>query len=76
MAFHPLASIPRSGRQLGLLLAFTGMFIVSTDSLLIRVAERDSQIDGWTIAFICPLNTFYAADEYRWVVYCRCGLRI
>ncbi|MBT5568525.1 MAG: hypothetical protein HOJ93_05725 [Acidimicrobiaceae bacterium] len=55
MAFRPLASIPRSGRQLGLLLAFTGMFIVSTDSLLIRVAERDSQIDGWTIAFMVGL---------------------
>ena len=55
MAIHPLDAIPRSGRQLGLLLAFTGMFLVSTDSLLIRVAERDSEIDGWTIAFMVGL---------------------
>ncbi len=55
MAIRPLDAIPRSGRQLGLLLAFTGMFLVSTDSLLIRVAERDSEIDGWTIAFMVGL---------------------
>ena len=55
MAIRPLDAIPRSGRQLGLLLAFTGMFMISTDSLLIRIAERDSQIDGWTIAFMVGL---------------------
>lgn len=50
-----LDKIPRSGRRLGLLLAFSGMFLVSTDSLLIRVAERDSEVDGWTIAFMVGL---------------------
>ena len=40
--------LPRSGRPLGLLLAGTGMFLVSTDSLLIRIAD----IEGWTIAFM------------------------
>lgn len=44
--------IPRTGRPLGLLLAFTGMFLVSTDSLLVRVAEKSSEVDGWTIAFM------------------------
>ena len=48
--------IPRSGRPLGLLLAFTGMFLVSTDALLVRVAERDSAVDGWTIA--CMVGLF------------------
>ncbi len=48
----PFARIPRSGRPLGLLLAFTGMFLVSSDALLVRVAERDSEVDGWTIAFM------------------------
>lgn len=48
--------IPRSGRPLGLLLAFTGMFLVSTDALLVRVAERDSEVDGWTIA--CMVGLF------------------
>jgi len=47
--------IPRSGRPLGLLLALTGMFLVSTDSLLIRVAEQNSDIDGWTITFMVGL---------------------
>ena len=55
MATSLLDRIPRSGRQLGLLLAFSGMFLVSTDSLLIRVAERDSEVDGWTIAFMVGL---------------------
>ncbi|MDP7542793.1 MAG: DMT family transporter [Acidimicrobiales bacterium] len=40
--------LPREGRQLGLLLAATGMFLVSTDSLFIRIADAD----GWTIAFM------------------------
>ena len=31
--------LPREGRQLGLLLAATGMFLVSTDSLFIRIAD-------------------------------------
>jgi len=47
--------IPRQGRPLGLLLAFTGMFLVSTDSLLVRFAEQDSDVDGWTIAFMVGL---------------------
>ena len=47
--------IPREGRPLGLLLAFTGMFLVSTDSLLVRVAEQKSNVDGWTIAFMVGL---------------------
>ena len=47
--------IPREGRSLGLLLAFTGMFLVSTDSLLVRFAEKDSDVDGWTIAFMVGL---------------------
>ena len=55
MATSLLDRIPRSGRRLGLLLAFSGMFLVSTDSLLIRVAERDSEVDGWTIAFMVGL---------------------
>jgi len=55
MATFLLDRIPRSGRRLGLLLAFSGMFLVSTDSLLIRVAERDSEVDGWTIAFMVGL---------------------
>lgn len=55
MALNLAARIPRSGRRLGLLLAFTGMLVVSTDSLLIRVAEEDSDIDGWTIAFMVGL---------------------
>jgi len=50
-----LGRIPRSGRPLGLLLAFTGMFLVSSDSLLVRMAERDSEVDGWTIAFMVGL---------------------
>ena len=44
-------AIPVSGRRLGLLLAATGMFLVSTDSLLIRIAD----VDGWTIAFMGAL---------------------
>ena len=52
MAAALLDRIPRSGRPLGLLLAFTGMFLISSDALLVRVAERDSEIDGWTIAFM------------------------
>ena len=55
MAPALLDRIPRSGRSLGLLLAFTGMFLVSSDSLLVRVAERDSEVDGWTIAFMVGL---------------------
>ena len=55
MAPALLDRIPRSGRPLGLLLAFTGMFLVSSDSLLVRVAERDSEVDGWTIAFMVGL---------------------
>ena len=55
MAPSLLDRIPRSGRSLGLLLAFTGMFLVSSDSLLVRVAERDSEVDGWTIAFMVGL---------------------
>jgi len=47
--------IPRSGRSFGLLLAFTGMFLVSSDALLVRVAERDSEVNGWTIAFMVGL---------------------
>jgi len=47
--------IPRDGRPLGLLLAFTGMFLVSTDALLVRVAEEHSEVDGWTIAFMVGL---------------------
>ncbi|HCV33100.1 MAG TPA: hypothetical protein DGF10_00415 [Acidimicrobiaceae bacterium] len=47
--------MPRDGRPLGLTLAFTGMFLVSTDSLLVRVAEQDSNVDGWTIAFMVGL---------------------
>ena len=43
--------LPREGRQLGLLLAATGMFLVSTDSLFIRIADAD----GWTIAFMSSL---------------------
>ena len=43
--------LPREGRQLGLLLAATGMFLVSTDSLFIRIADTD----GWTIAFMSSL---------------------
>jgi len=50
--------IPRSGRSLGLLLAFTGMFLVSTDSLLVRYAEQESEVDGWTIAFMVGLFSF------------------
>ena len=55
MAPALLDRIPRSGRPLGLLLAFTGMFLVSSDSLLVRVAEHDSEVDGWTIAFMVGL---------------------
>ena len=55
MAPALLDRIPRSGRSLGLLLAFTGMFLVSSDSLLVRVAEHDSEVDGWTIAFMVGL---------------------
>ena len=47
--------IPRAGRPLGLTLAFTGMFLISTDSLLVRVAEQKSDVDGWTIAFMVGL---------------------
>ena len=47
--------IPRDGRPLGLLLAFTGMFLVSTDALFVRVAEEHSEVDGWTIAFMAGL---------------------
>ena len=43
--------LPREGRHLGLLLAATGMFLVSTDSLFIRIADAD----GWTIAFMSSL---------------------
>jgi drug/metabolite transporter (DMT)-like permease len=32
------------------------MFLVSTDALLVRVAERDSAVDGWTIA--CMVGLF------------------
>ena len=38
-----------SGRPLGLLMAGTGMFLVSSDSLFIRIAQPSS---GWTIAFM------------------------
>ena len=54
--YFPLALIPRSGRSLGLLLAFSGMFLVSSDALLVRVAEQDSEVDGWTIA--CMVGLF------------------
>jgi drug/metabolite transporter (DMT)-like permease len=47
----PTHRLPREGRQLGLLLAATGMFLVSTDSLFIRIAD----VDGWTIAFMSSL---------------------
>lgn len=47
----PLPRLPREGRPLGLLLAATGMFLVSTDSLFIRIAD----LDGWTIAFFASL---------------------
>ena len=43
--------VPRSGRQLGLLLAAIGMFLVSTDSVFIRLAD----VDGATIAFMSGL---------------------
>ena len=43
--------IPTSGRRLGLLLAATGMFLVSTDSVLIRLAD----VDGATVAFMSGL---------------------
>ncbi len=55
MAAAPRIRIPRDGRPLGLLLAFTGMFLVSTDALLVRVAEQESDVDGWTIAFMVGL---------------------
>ena len=54
--YFPFARIPRSGRSLGLLLAFSGMFLVSSDALLVRVAEQDSEVDGWTIA--CMVGLF------------------
>ncbi|MBC8364298.1 MAG: DMT family transporter [Actinobacteria bacterium] len=47
----PAPRLPREGRQLGLLLAATGMFLVSTDALFIRIADAD----GWTIAFMSSL---------------------
>jgi len=43
--------IPTSGRRLGLLLAAIGMFLVSTDAVLIRLAG----VDGATIAFMSGL---------------------
>jgi drug/metabolite transporter (DMT)-like permease len=43
--------IPTSGRRLGLLLAATGMFLVSTDAVLIRLAD----VDGATVAFMSGL---------------------
>tara|TARA_B100000686_G_C16727795_1_gene938812 strand:+ start:380 stop:1309 length:930 start_codon:yes stop_codon:yes gene_type:complete len=39
--------LPLSGKKLGLTLAGVGMFLISTDSLLTRIADTD----GWTVAF-------------------------
>ncbi|HJL90483.1 MAG TPA: DMT family transporter [Acidimicrobiales bacterium] len=43
--------IPTSGRRLGLLLAAAGMFLVSTDAVLVRLAD----VDGGTFAFMSGL---------------------
>jgi len=49
-----------SGRQLGLILAFGGMLLVSLDSLFTRAAE----VDGWTVTFwlgalMCPTMVLF-----------------
>ncbi len=59
-------TLPQPGRNLGLLMAATGMFLVSTDSLLVRVAQPSS---GWTISFMVgvwstPIIAFIARKKY------------
>lgn len=60
-----LQNIP-SGRPLGLLMAGTGMFLVSSDSLFIRIAQPSS---GWTIAFMAGVWSIPVVFVAAWRTY-------
>lgn len=55
-----------SGRPLGLLMAGTGMFLVSSDSLFIRIAQPSS---GWTIAFMAGVWSVPVVAIAAWRTY-------